>query len=237
MSVSIENVLPAGWRDFIAPEGRIAFGLDPATTQKKKSNPSGFCIMQEVGTGFAARVVCRWKAADPDVPRAVITEALDLPHGLKPVALCVDATSEKYFAADLKKYFAGRVRVRLISSSETLTYNNEKMTFKLFLGNLLVNTLEDRQLILPQSAWLTKDLRQVKRAAGTFTAEVEADGSHADGFDGIKLARYGLMTGGPAELAEMRIGNYGATTKKYHDNRFPDTSDDYRNGGSGLKYT
>lgn len=237
MSISVANVLPAGWRDLIMPQGRIAFGLDPATTTKQKSNPSALAIIQEDGAAYAARVVARWKTAEPDIARAIIDEALDLPHGLRPVALCVDATSEKYFAADLRKYCAGRVRTHLVVSSETLVYQGEKMTYKLYLGNLLVNAVHDRNLILPQSDWLTKDLRQVKRAAGTFAAEVEADGSHGDCFDGIKLALYGLMSkNGPAQVSDAPVGQFGSRNTAPPDRRFPDTSDDYRHAG-GLNYT
>ena len=238
MSVSIEDVLPKGWRDFIAPEGRIGLGLDIATTTKKKSNPSGFAIIQEDGPLYVARVVARWKTADPDICKEIMDEALDLPHGLKADAFCVDATSEKYFAAILKKYCAGRVQTHLIVNSETLLYLGEKMSYKLYLGNLLINAVHDREMLLPSEAWLTKDLRQVKRAGGTFTCEVETDGSHGDCFDGLKLALHGLKTNsGPAEMMDAPVGQYGQNQRQHQDRRYPDTSEDYARSGSGLTYT
>jgi hypothetical protein len=40
--------------------------------------------------------------------------------------------------------------------------------------------------------WIRQDFRQVTRKPGTFEAEVESDGSHADCFDAVKLALHGL---------------------------------------------
>ena len=115
----------------------------------------------------------RFKTADPAVTEAIIREMLELPHSHKVRRLCADATSEKFFVANLRKSLAGRVVVEPVVSSETMEYRGEKMTVKAYLGNLLVNTVGDGRLLLPNAKWLERDLRQVKRENGSFAGVYE----------------------------------------------------------------
>jgi hypothetical protein len=84
---------------------------------------------------------------------------------------------------------------------------SERMNYKCYLGNLLVNTCDDGRLALPDAPWLTADLRSVTRSKGTFEAEVLEDGGHGDCFDAIKLSLHALMTrGGPAQARAAQVG-------------------------------
>ena len=67
MSVSFHDVLPRGWRDLLVPKGPVGIGLDPGTTTKKTSNPTGLALIQQVGADYIARLVVRFKTSDPDV--------------------------------------------------------------------------------------------------------------------------------------------------------------------------
>lgn len=208
--ISWREFLPRDWRDLLAQNGRVGIGIDVATTAKKTSNPTGLALVQEVGADYFARLVLRFKTQDSGVIYAILEELLDLPHGLRVRKVCVDATNERFFAADLRKDFAGKVVVEPMVQSETMTYKGEKMTVKAFLGQQLVNTVEDGHLLLPNEKWLERDIRQVKRAGGSFEADVDADGNHADAFDGIKFALHAAMSsGGRAEASAAPTGTLG----------------------------
>lgn len=210
-TIKPSEVLPAGWRDWLTPHHPVAAGLDVATTTKQKSNPSALALVQKVSADFIVRVVARWKTNDPRVTAAVLDELLDLPHGLRLRRLCIDATNERFFAAQQQQRLAGRVAVELIVASEATTYQGEEMNWKTYLGNLLVHTCEDGHLLLPQGDWLRNDLRSVKRDKGSFTCEVDEDGNHGDCFDGIKLGLHGLIgAGGPATASAACVGSFGA---------------------------
>lgn len=187
------DAFPAGWQDLFAPNKKVGIGFDVATTEGKKSNPAAIAITQELDNLFAVRLVIRWKSADDQVARAMLRQACQLPHGLRPRAISIDASSERFFAQSIRREFAGIAPVRLVVSGETVPNTDPPMNYKLYLGNLLVNTMEDNRLALAPDKWLEKDLRQVKRDRGTFQADVDESGNHGDCFDAIKLSLYSLI--------------------------------------------
>lgn len=211
-TVKPAEVWPNAWRDLLTPLHPVAIGYDVATTTKKLSNPSAAAVVQKIGVDFAVRAVCKWKTSDPAVSEAIIDDALfGLPHGLRIRRLCIDATNEKFFAADQKKRLSGKIVCELIVSSETKVYAGEEMNWKSYLGNLLVNTADDGHLLLPNETWLRNDLRMVKTEKGLFTCEPDEEGNHGDCFDAIKLALHGVIgAGGPAEASAAQVGGYGA---------------------------
>jgi hypothetical protein len=197
----VSDVLPANWRDvFSQDHRRIGIGVDPATTTKRKSNPTGVAVIQQVGLSYFVRLLLRFKTADPAVTTGVLKEiAAGLPHGLKARRLCILATNERFYAVQLRRELAGIVPVELLIESEATIYLGEKMLVKSYLGNQLVNTIEDGYLPMPDEPWVKADIRQVVRDKGTFNAEVDEFGNHADGFDGVKAGLHALISkGGPA---------------------------------------
>lgn len=207
MSLLAHQAMDDSWKALLTPGAPLAFGLDPATTENEKSNPTGFAVVQKVGNEFITRLAARWKTADPAVTIAIIEDALKLPKTLHPRRLVVDASSERYFAADLRRRLRGKVMVELMSSTQKVTYRGEEMPAKVYLGNQVINLLEDGQLILPSSKWLERDFRLVKRDRGSFTTEVDTNGGHGDVFDAVKLAIHGVgAKGGPAEIAAVNAG-------------------------------
>jgi len=209
--VKVSEMLPKGWAAAISPDYvRLGLGLDVGTTTKQKSNPSVLALVQEVGMTYFVRLLVSWKAKDPAIARAILTAVLDgIPQGLRARRLCIDATSEKYFAVDLRSNFSSRIPVDLIVSSEATEYLGERMIFKVYLGNLLVNTIEDGYLALPRETWIQKDFRSVVRDRGTFEAEVDEDGRHGDCFDAVKLGLHALIVpGGPIEAEAHQVGTY-----------------------------
>ena len=71
--MNVADVLPANWTSFFSPTGlRIGIGVDPATTTKKKSNPTGISVLQQDGVMIWARLVLRFKTDDDRVTTALI---------------------------------------------------------------------------------------------------------------------------------------------------------------------
>jgi len=202
-----QDELPNGWRAHLG-QGPIAIGFDVATTEKEKSNPSALAVVEQVGIDFIVRLVFRWKTADPKVSEAYLREVLDLGAGRKPRRLCIDATSEKFFASELKKLFLGTCPVELVVSSEKKPFLGEEYLVKTIMGNLLVNAMDDGHLLLPESRWLKDDFRLVRKERGGFATEADSAGNHGDTFDAVKLAIYGLSKKGAAQAEAVRVGNF-----------------------------
>jgi phage FluMu gp28-like protein len=208
--ILIDHILPRELPSLLKEGTRLGLGLDIATTEKKKSNPSALALTEQVGSDFFVRMLLRWKTSNDLVTTGILQNLLFLLAPRRPRRLCIDATSERFFAASIKREFAAMVPVDLVVSSESTEYLGEKMTFKQYLGNLLVNTLEDGHLFLPDEPWVRNDFRQVQRVKGSFHAEPDEAGNHADGFDAVKLSLHGLITsGGPAEASATQVGSFG----------------------------
>ncbi len=212
------SIVPEGWID-LCGGGVITGGLDLATTQKGTSNPSALAVIERVAPRYVCRLALAWKTNDPNVTRAIIDKVLqDLASRQKRMArLPIDATNERFFAADLARELAGRTVVDQIVSSENTTHRGEEMKWKLYLGNLLVNAIEGGELLLPNEQWIRDHIRQVFREKGTFDANVNERGDHADLFDGLKLALHGQkVSGGPASASGMSLSGGGKqpSTKK-----------------------
>jgi hypothetical protein len=206
------DVLPDNLADFIDPgHPRLGMGLDLATTTKKKSNPTVLALAQEVKPSIFFRLVMRWKTSDPDVTRAIISGLLDrIPHGLRVRGLAIDATSERFFASDLRSEFAAKLPVQLVVSSEGIRHAGEDMNYKTFLGNSYVNLLEDGYAALPADEFIRVDHRLVFKEKGMFDCDIGEDGGHGDVFDACKLAQFVLRgSGGPAEAHAAGTGTMG----------------------------
>jgi hypothetical protein len=210
--VTVPEIFPRGWKDSLG-FGQFGVGADLATTTKKTSNPSAIALVERNGQDHFVRLLLRFKTADPEVFAAILGEFIALPEGRRVRRVCLDATSERFFAVGIQRKFAGRVPVELVVGSESIEYGGEKLNYKTYTGNLLVNCLEDNRLALPNETWLRNDLRLVQREKGGFDTAVAEDGSHGDTFDAIKLALHALSVGGgPAVAAPMRVGTFGAGT-------------------------
>ncbi|MFZ4394189.1 MAG: hypothetical protein ACOYOU_01025 [Kiritimatiellia bacterium] len=226
--MNVADYIPSTWIDMISPDHPVlGMGLDVATTTGKKSNPSALALTQSMPPIYAVRLLISWKSTDPAVAEAIVRYVIGrIPYGLRVKALHIDATSERYFAVDLKRKVAPIVTVRLINSSKTTVYKGEQMSTKSYLGNLMVNTIEDGFLWVPNEPWVKTDLRLVNRDRGTFDAEVNPEGRHGDCFDGIKLSIDAIVSkGGPVVAAGVPVGNYAAQGKPR--DRFPLRAEDY----------
>lgn len=199
-----EDELPPRWFDHIDPQYETAIGIDPATTEKEKSNPTGLCVTQIVDGRYVARFVFRYRTADPKKSRSIIREVCTR---VKPRTVAIDATSERYWAAETKAELEGLTDVLLVVSSEQIEHNGESMTLKTYLGNIGVAAIDDRSAALPPDKSLRDDFRLVRRFRGGFDNQQDNAGHHGDTFDGFKLSVYALLQ--PPGLCEAEAVQVG----------------------------
>ncbi len=189
---AFEGELPANWRELLGEiKEPVSIGFDVATTEKKTSNPSSVTITEEHGTDHYARLIFRWKTNDPKVSTAYLREFVTT---LKTRRLVIDATNERFYAKQVRDELSKFCLVELIVSSENITVGLVELPIKTYLGNLVVNSLDDAQLALPAERWVRIDFRLVRKVAGRFDNEVDGSGNHGDSFDSTKLSLHGWLT-------------------------------------------
>jgi hypothetical protein len=189
-----DGELPANWHDQLAAFGEIGtvtVGFDVATTEKNSSNPSSVTIAGKIDNGHAARLIFRWKTNDPKVSTAYLREFVT---SLKAKRLVIDASNERFYARQVRDALAKHCVVELVVSSENITVGLVEMPVKTYLGNLLVNALDDAQIALPAAREVRQDFRLVRKVRGRFDNEVDGSGNHGDTFDSTKLALHGWKT-------------------------------------------
>lgn len=190
--VFAEDDLPVGFERLFTG-GPIGIGGDPATTENKTSNPFGIVVTERINNRYVARIVLRFKSADPQRPKDILHE---LVKTLKPEALALDATSERYWCAEVKAQLELLTNVILVVNNANTEHLNEPMKFKTYLGNIACNAMEDRSVALPPDPQVKDDFRLVKRMKGGFDNALDSvTGRHGDLFDGFKLSMYALEEG------------------------------------------
>lgn len=196
--------------------GPLALGYDVATSEKGTSNPSSVTVMQREGRLCISRLIVTWKTREPAVARQILTAILDDIRSAqqKPRRLCIDASSEKYFAADMRTHLRARCAVELVAGGQKLTFRGEALDAKTLLGNMYAAALEDGFILLPAGEWIEFDHRLVKREAGRFVTDLGPGGEHGDTFDSGKLAYWGLQSGGSpvAHAAQVGVGVTGSAS-------------------------
>lgn len=185
-----EDELPANWTAVLDPEAETGVGADPATTEKEKSNPFSVSVVQEKGGGYTVPLIFRFRSSDPVKCRAILKEIC---LGCSPRALAIDATSERFWAAETKTELEPITHVELVVNSERIVYLDESMTYKSYLGNLLVNAIDDRNMALPPAKEVRTDFRLVRRFRGGFDNMLDNSGNHADTFDSTKNGLHALL--------------------------------------------
>lgn len=201
------EAISSQWAQLIS-DGPLALGYDVATSEKGVSNPSSVTVMQRDGRTSIARLIVTWKTREPAIARQVITCVLDdiQRAGFKPRRLVIDASSEKYFAADMRTFLRSRCPVELVGGGQKLTFRGESLDAKTLLGNMYVAAIEDALLLLPAGEWIEFDHRLVKVEAGRFVTDLGPSGEHGDTFDSGKLAYWGMQVGGNTQAHAAPIG-------------------------------
>jgi hypothetical protein len=174
----------------------IGIGFDVATSTKGKSNPSVVSILEEHGLEWIVRCRFIWKTKDPEIANQRILSILDVleRRGVRPRGLAQDATNERYYAEQNRKYFRAKVPVVLVVASEAVDKPSlDKPTnWKEYLGHQLIAKLDDNNLTLPPDEYTRTDYRLVMKDRGRIVCEPNDQGMHGDCFDADKLAGHAL---------------------------------------------
>jgi len=137
-----------------------------------------------------------WKTRDPEIANQRLSSILDTleRHGIRPRALAQDATNERYYAEQNRKFFRHRVPVILVVASQSVDKPglDKPTNWKEYLGNQLVAKLDDNNLTLPPDDYTRTDYRLVMKDRGKFVCEPNDQGMHGDCFDADKLAGHAL---------------------------------------------
>jgi hypothetical protein len=188
----------------IAPGAEVGLGFDIATTTGQKSNYSSLTLAERAGKYVIHRVIWRWKEADAQAALSRLTPfvlGLTAHLGRSPRALCIDASSEVYFATLVRNALKDYCPVRLIRGNDAFVQNGANISAKQLLGDLYTSSLDDGLAVLPSVRWLFEDHRLVKKERGQYVADVGPDGCHADSFDSCKLAHFALASPNGAGVA------------------------------------
>lgn len=198
--------------------GKVGIGVDVATTTAGVSNPTAVTICEQDGTDFIARLIVIWKTADPAVARDRIRRIVETverrPDGGRARRLCVDATSERYFAVDLRTFLMSKIPVKLVIGSETVErpgYGSQ--TLKQVLGNQCIGSLDDNRMTLPPERYVRDDWRLEKKEKGLLVCTVDTDGKHGDTFDSTKLAIDALLDRGGSANVDFAASINGSSVQ------------------------
>ncbi|MCX6908216.1 MAG: hypothetical protein NTY01_09260 [Verrucomicrobia bacterium] len=198
----------------IADDARVGCGYDPATTEKKTSNPSSFSVVERKGVDVIARAVFTWKTGDDDLHLERILLILQAirsrPSGRRAVALYFDATNEKLFARRCQRELRGEVPVKLIVFSNTVKVpeSEEPITVKQYLATRMLSVLNDNLLTLPAARYVREDWRLVRKEKGLLFWEPDSDGKHADTFCSTALGSDAAKSkGGHVEAEACGFGS------------------------------
>lgn len=206
------EVIPLGWTQYLRA-GPLTWGLDLATTEKAKSNPSSLVVMEKWQGLFIERLVLAWKTADDQVTLQILALMFDdvAATNRKFRSGAIDATNETFFAQMVRREFRKYCAIYLIKGGEKLVHKSQEFDAKTLLGSMFVNAHTDGKIATPGASWIKDDRRLVKRNKGKFEADLGREGQHGDTFDGGKLALYcQLKAGGRSEAAGAPVSE-GAT--------------------------
>lgn len=207
--IGCEGDPPAGWLDCIG-EGELCAGLDLASTEGKKSNPTSLTITEKRAGRFAARIILWWKTANPAVTEKRLIEVFTAIRtaGKKVKVLNADATNDRLYVQTLRKVLKHLVRVEPIVSSATVQWRSQDLSARTVSWTLLRECVEENKMDLPAGKYVATDFMRTKRAPGDiYVASVGPNGEHADTADGTRLALMGhIINGGPAEVRAVQMG-------------------------------
>ena len=208
--MNVRQAINPAWTDFLG-EGTVALGYDVATSQKGMANPSALTVMQKDSRMAITRLLISWKTREPAVARAVLRSVFDdlARAGKKARRLVIDASSERFYAADIRTFFQKDCPVELVAGNQKLQFRGEELDAKSLLGNMYVSGIEDGLILMVGGQWVEMDHRLVKIEAGRFVTDLGPGGEHGDTFDSGKLAYWGLQSGGSCHAEAVQVGSFG----------------------------
>lgn len=192
--------LKPDWTAPISGGGIIGAGYDVATSDRDTANPSALAIRQQIGSRATEWLVLSWKTRDEKDSILILdTVVSDLNRaGLRPRRLAMDNSSERMHYSAVRTALRGKCPVVGVAGNDVLKWDGEEFKAKQLLGTLYVRDYDDGLISCPRADFLKSDRRLVQYFGGSFTADVDSKGRHADTFDAGKLAKWACIarTGG-----------------------------------------
>lgn len=203
--------LPAGALEHV--KGVVTIGVDPATTEKETSNPTGLAIQRKEGQDIHIPTILWWKTADPRIQRkrmVLIVRTL-LNMGVQVKCVGIDATNERGLAREIRDDLTALTTVILLIGSENVEGVKDTDGFNINVkqhkGNLLSAAGESERLIVASHRYVYGDWMRVVKKKGTYDAAVGSAGEHGDTFDAAANAMFVDEVGGPVEVHFPQIGD------------------------------
>lgn len=198
MALTLERLrrhLPESWTAGLSGGGVYGLGYDVATSDATTANPSALVVRQQVGSRATEWLVLSWKTRnDKDSLLILDTVVSDLcAAGCRPRRMCMDNSSERMHFSAVRSALRGKCPVIGVAGNEVLKWDGEEVRAKQLLGTLYVTDYDDGLISVPRADFLKADRRLVQYFGGSFTAEVDAKGRHADTFDAGKLAKWACI--------------------------------------------
>ena len=234
--LAAEDDFPEGWEDLFG-DGVITIGADPATTENDRSNPFAITVLEYDGAVYWAKLIVRFKTRDDQRAKQMLKVACSIGNRRRLRKLVVDASSEKFWCAQVKRELSAYCPVELVVAGEKIAWQGEEMNYKQYQGNLLVNNLDDGRVALPEERWIRDDFRLVMKSKGSFDNRVDAAGNHGDTFDSTKHALHGQISPyGKVEVKAVSRGAFGVDDGRVKNRLRPDHSGDgVKPKGFGLR--
>jgi len=185
-------------RDHLTPGLATGIGYDPATTEKKESNPSSLTVTQRSGVEFISPLNVLWKTRDPKLARERLRSVVECcrAKGAPARRLCGDATSERLFMEETRQNLLGLIPVMLVVAGETVAphppgYDTSRggVNYKTWTADRYCGEITDNHYTLPPEYYFKKSHRLVIKSGGRYECEVDTDGDHGDTFDSGRLAQ------------------------------------------------
>jgi len=207
--------------EHLTPGLETGIGFDPATTEKRQSNPSSLTVTQRSGHEYASPLNVLWKTQDPRNARERLRAVVNccIARGASPRRLCGDATNERFFMEETRQELSRLVPVVLVIAGETVQpppagYDTSRggVNYKTFTADQYCAEINDNHYTLPPEHYFKKSHRLVFKSGGRYECEVDTDGDHGDTFDSGRLAQYALTLpssgGGIRSVADIAMGRY-----------------------------
>jgi len=189
----------------------LCLGLDVASTEGKKSNPTSLSLAAQPGLKLVVPWTMWWKTSDPDITTERVCSVIGglLRLGVKIRRLCIDASGDRLFARSLAKVVMSRfgIPVSLCIATEAIVYLGDKVSLKYLQGHRLSSAVEGGQAELPFSRYMYDDFMRVSKAGGSYECSLGTNGEHGDTFDSVKQAQHGFYSAGRAEAEGVAVGS------------------------------
>ena len=207
-------------------DGRVAIGIDQASTTSETSNPTSITVTEKNGSESYQRLVIVFK----EKKRVIICDRLSRivdairarPSGGGPSRLGIDASNERLAAEETADDLRAKVATQLVIAGNIVdprpagySEKDGNVNYKTYTGDLYATRFNEGHIAAPADPYFKADHRLTMKDGGRYVCTPDAQtGAHGDTFDSGKLAEFMLMSGGPVAYSKAtsntpHAGNLG----------------------------